>query len=78
MIFAMMLSAVAAQGLPPHRPGMDPEHRAERFFDMADVNHDGQISRAEFLAARQRMEAHRRERMARRAGGRGFMAPGYR
>jgi len=48
-------------------PGPGGDMRSpERMFDRIDANHDGSISRAEFVSARRRMMEHRQER---RGGG---------
>lgn len=46
---------------------------ADRFFAMADTDHNGQISKPEFEAARSKMREHRMERReGGQRGGNGF------
>lgn len=80
---AMAAAAALAQTGPadvrrdPPRPGMErPEGRGPmggrpdpaRMFDRIDANHDGVVSRAEFMAAHQRMEQRREMRREGRGG----------
>lgn len=72
MLLIALAAATVQPAVPPshprgewgaHRegrgPGMGPGPNMDRFFDMADTDKNGQISRAEFKAAGERMRANR-------------------
>lgn len=77
MLLAMALGQAATpQAQPPRqRPPVDRAARADRLFAMADTDGNGQLSRPELRAARERI---RERRMERRGGGdgRGWRNPG--
>jgi len=75
MIVTMLMAAALGQAATaaPVRGGprmerggqhMDRAARMDRFFQMADTDHNGQLSRAELQVARDRMRERRMERRA--------------
>jgi hypothetical protein len=69
MMMLMVMSLAAGQvAAPPRAPHGGPAGRGmDRFFDMADTDHDGKLSRAEFAVARERFRGMRQAHMERRA-----------
>lgn len=82
MLLAMALGQAPAPSgaqTPPRRPPVDRQERFDRMFARADTNGDGQLSRAELQAARERMRERRMERREARGegGGPGWRGPAH-
>jgi len=81
MTMAMAMGQAAQPSPPAQRPRMDRRQRMERMFTEADTDRNGQVSRAEMMAAGDRMHAGREKRMGMRRGGMrpdGMRGPGMR